>query len=410
MVVEHMPLQPLPTRRPIRLFLLAILVLICGCSNTRPFIRAREPLVLEAIPRAENAPDAITFFALGDWGTGRAKQQVVARGLNQVVQQIPNGRAVKPFVLGLGDNVYEHGLPQGWGNEETLRLLEGTFGKVYSDIMYEGKPVDFHIVPGNHDHSRKAGYGDVVQQETTAERIYQNWHFYPFAPESDSGSNDDENYRSLRAQNIRQIALPQTIDVETAGQLDIFALDTEIMLQLYADHDSTTLSKHWARLRQLVGQSTARWKMIMGHHPIRSHGKHGGFRKAIWWVPPLTLVTLADKLFFKRLQDLDHTASRTFQEALSGFMQEHKIFFYLSGHEHNLQMLEIAPQYYQIVSGSAAKLSSVTHGSDTILSVGAFGFTRIDIVGDTLRIEFLEVNPVTGSANPAAAFRFHTSR
>ena len=396
--------------QPVRLLLFVVPLLLNGCSDTKPFSRARAPLTLESTLHVPDSPDAITFFALGDWGTGETTQEVVARALKQAVNLIPNGRAVRPFVLGLGDNVYEHGLPQGWNNEETRSFLENTFGNVYADILYDGRPLDFHIVPGNHDHSPKDGYGDVVQQETTAERLYQNWHYYPIAPENDSGRNDEENYRGLRGLDIRHIALPQRLNLQTAAQLDIFALDTEIMLELYADNDSTTLAKHWQRLTQLVTQSTARWKLLMGHHPIRSHGKHGGFRKAIWWAPPFVLVTLADKFFFKRLQDLDHPANKRFQQELSHFMQEHDIPIYLSGHEHNLQLLEIAPRTYQIVSGSAAKLSSVTHGSDTIFSLGATGFTRIDIVGDTVHIEFIAVNAVTGRVNPAAAFRFHTSR
>ena len=94
--------------------LICLLLFLAGCSDTRPFIRKAAPDDLVQPGRPEDRPNhqnVLTFFALGDWGTGKGEQKAVAAALGKNVGEIPPGRKVAPFVLGLGDNVYEKGLP-----------------------------------------------------------------------------------------------------------------------------------------------------------------------------------------------------------------------------------------------------------------------------------------------------------
>ena len=151
--------------------LICFVLFLAGCSDTRPFIRKTTPDDLVQPGRPENRPNhrnVLTFFALGDWGTGGETQKAVAAGLKQEIAELPSGRNTAPFVLGLGDNVYEVGLPEGWNNPHATKLLERTFGNVYSDIKYDSQNVVFHIVPGNHDHNDIAGgiyfAGDIIHQ------------------------------------------------------------------------------------------------------------------------------------------------------------------------------------------------------------------------------------------------------
>ena len=61
-----------------------------------------------------DGPDVLTFYALGDWGTGDASQRRVGKALAIELDSLAPGRRVAPFVLGLGDNVYQKGLvPEG---------------------------------------------------------------------------------------------------------------------------------------------------------------------------------------------------------------------------------------------------------------------------------------------------------
>lgn len=385
--------------------LIYILLFLAGCGDTRPFLRKSAPEDLVQPGRPEDRPNhknVLTFFALGDWGTGDETQKAVAAGLKQEIEELPSGRNTAPFVLGLGDNVYEVGLPEGWNNPVATRLLERTFGNIYSDIKYDGQKVVFHIVPGNHDHNDIAGgidfAGDIIHQETTAERLYDNWKYYPIDPEKNTDTDDLENYQTLKDEDIYKLTIPQEIPIKTNGEISIIAIDTQVLLNLYESNNTDALQKHLNDLESFL-QNDSKWKFIIGHHPIKSHGKHAGFRKAIWWVPPIILITIIDKLFYKPLQDLDNKHYKKFIEDLSAIMQKKPFTFYLSGHDHSLQLLEVGKKNFQIVAGSASKLSEVTHKSDTIFSHSANGFTRFDITDKELWIEFFEVNVENSEIN-----------
>jgi len=86
-------------------------------------------------------------------------------------------------------------------------------------------------------------------------------------------------------------------------------------------------------------------------------------------------------------------------------MKKYPGSFYLAGHEHSLQFLEVGKNNLQIVSGSAAKVSGVTHKSDTIFSHSAYGFARFDITGEELWIELFEVNVENEEMNSTALFK-----
>jgi len=200
-----------------------------------------------------------------------------------------------------------------------------------------------------------------------------------------------ENYQALKKEDIGKLTIPQKIPIESAGKISVIAIDTQVMLNLYENSKTEVLQKHLNELESLL-QNDSKWKFLIGHHPIKSHGKHGGFRKAIWWVPPIILYTIVDILFIKRLQDIDNRYYKKLTKDLSTIMKKYPRAFYLAGHEHSLQFLEVGKHNFQIVSGSAAKLSGVSHKSDTIFSHSAYGFARFDITDEELWIEFFDVN------------------
>ncbi len=364
-----------------------------------------QPGRLEDRPNHENV---LTFYALGDWGTGKDKQKSVAQALQKNIEQIPPGRKVAPFVLGLGDNVYEKGLAEGWNNPTAIRQLEETFGTKYADVKYGGKNVTFHIVPGNHDHNGiaggKEGFGDIIHQETTAEGMYDYWEYYPIDPEKNSDTDDLTNYQALKDHDLDKLTIPQKLPIEADGKVSIIAIDTQVLLNLYQKSKKEDLQKHLNQLKSLL-QNNSKWKFIIGHHPIKTHGTHGGFRKAIFWVPPIILYTIIDKLFIKPIQDLDNSHYKKLIEDLGNIIKKYPRAFYLAGHEHSLELLEIDKKNFQLVSGSAAKLSGVGHKSDTIFSHAANGFTRFDVTDEELWIEFFEVDVENRALNSTALLK-----
>ncbi len=391
-----------------KVLLLTALLFCVSCSDRTPFTREGTGIRLREPGERPAGADVVTFFGLGDWGTGGQAQKAVASVLESEVARIPADKKLPPFVLGLGDNVYEKGLPRGWEKRsEAVARLEATFGKVYRPVRYAGQTINFHVVPGNHDYdsmlARFRDYGDVLHQETTAEALYSFWKYYPIAPEENPGGNDSTEYATLARESVATRALPEQIDIAANETIAIFAIDTEVLLELY-DKEDDRVRLHWQRLATLVSASHARWKMIIGHHPIRTHGKHGGFTRAFWWIPPLTIVPIVDKLLVKTLNDLDHPAYRRFQTDMAAFMDRNAVQVYLSGHDHSLQMLGIDDRHLQVVSGSAGKLSGTGHADDSYFSHSAYGFVRFDVVGDEMWVTFLAVDPQTATATGTTIF------
>lgn len=390
------------------IILASSLLALSACGDTKPFLREGFGVKFGEENNRPDYPDVLTFYALGDWGTGNENQKAVARGLQMDVDELPI-RAQRPFVLGVGDNVYENGLPEGWNNPEAIDLLHATFGDIYSQVRYQDEPLVFHVVPGNHDYAGlaggKNGFGDIIHQETTAERLYDWWRYYPIDDARNSDTNDSTNYARLKAENILEVTVPQVVETGAQSRLSVFAIDTQVLLNLYDTDNKETLQKHWDRLQELVRSNPASWTFIIGHHPIRSHGKHGGFRKWWWYVPPIIVAALVDKFFYKRIQDQDHPAYRKFRQDLGKFMQEHQIDAYLAGHEHNLQFIALGEKRFQIISGSAGKLSDVTHDDDTLFSHTSFGFVRFDLTDEEMWVEFFSSGPDQEEAKSTGLFK-----
>lgn len=401
------------------------ILLLLGCSDTAPFFRK----IMQGDPaQRPNHPEVVTFYALGDWGTGNDQQRAIAEALRQNVNEIPPGRKIPPFVLGLGDNVYNNGLPEGWNNPLAHQLLKKTFGDIYKDVKYEGKELVYHIIPGNHDHGGKVGgregWGDIIHQETTAEKLFEPyWKYYPINPEKNADTNDSTDYLALKKEDVFSLTLPETIVINNLNGVTFVALDTQVLLELYQKKDSEIIQRHWDRVEGLLDDEED-WKILFGHHPLKSHGRHGGFRPLVewtwsgtkgfikpWWIRPLTflwlpfLSTSLDQLFLKRLQDLDHSANKKFQKDLRHIMNKHDVQFYISGHEHSLQFLWIDNNTFQIISGSAGKLSPVTHKKDTLFSHAFPGFVRFDATKKELWVEFFQVDVKKSSYRSTALFR-----
>lgn len=390
------------------IWLLLVCSILANCSDTKPFMREGVNMKFGVLNERPTDETVLTFYALGDWGTGKANQKAVAAELEKNVKSLPANKTVAPFAVELGDNIYEDGLHAGWGNPLVEERLHKNFGGVYDEVKYDGENIDFHIIPGNHDYAgiatnEEISIGDIVHQETTAEKLYPNWKYYPIDPEKNSDTNDAENYQQLKEADIFELTTPEKIP--DTGPVDIFALDTQVLLDLYNGKNKSGLKLHWQKLQNLVTNSTAPWKVLIGHHPLKTHGTHGGYRSAFWYIPPMIIGLAIDKLFLRRLQDTDHGAYKAFQKDLTKFMKKNAVQFYLSGHEHNLQLLGIGDNAFQVVSGSAGKLTPLTHKSDTFFSLQKHGFVRFDVTEEELWMEFLAVEPETGTHHSAGLFR-----
>lgn len=267
---------------------------------TLPAFLQEPPPVFEAIP----ARRSIRVLAFGDFGTDGAEMKQTAAAA------VAYHRA-QPFDLGLtlGDNI----VPSGVTSTADPRW------KADWEDLYAPMGIPIFAVTGNHDW----GYSD----SPAAEILY--------------------------SQKSRTWRMPALYYSFTAGPVQFFALAT---------HALSETQLRW--LDRELDRSTARWKIVYGHHPIFSHGAHGdtpGFDQSL--LPVL----------------------------------KNRAQIYMVGHEHTMQHLKPEGGVHFIITGAAGQgIRPAQSGPRTLYSGSFYGFTVIEASAGQLTLRFVDTN---GTAN-----------
>ncbi|KAK1588543.1 hypothetical protein Q3G72_024455 [Acer saccharum] len=197
--------------------------------------------------------DSLSFLVLGDWGRrGDFNQSQVALQMGRIGEKLDID-----FVVSTGDNFYEDGL-----TGENDSNFEESFSNIYTANSLQKQ---WYSVLGNHDYR-----GDVLAQLS------------PFLRKIDS------RWLCLRS---------FIVDTELA---EIFFVDTTPFVKMYftneAGHkyDWRGINSRKAYISNLLKdldlalkESTAKWKIVIGHHAIRSIGHHGDTQELIKNILPL---------------------------------------------------------------------------------------------------------------------------
>lgn len=160
----------------------------------------------------QDVSNKLRFAVIGDWGDGSDDQAALGKQMVSVYQ-----KSSFDFVLGSGDNIYPNG---------AARHFVKKFEEPFSGLLKNH--VKFHTVFGNHD----------------VEEGRQDQCHYPLF------NMEGRHYYTLHRGN---------------GLVDIFMLDS-------TDYDLAQAGWFEDALRT----STARWKVVVMHHPLYSSGKKHG--------------------------------------------------------------------------------------------------------------------------------------
>lgn len=272
-------------------------------------------------PLPPRGPDEIDLVALGDWGADTPERAAVIARIVETTEGAPPA-----CVALLGDNFYREGIASA---------DDPRWRRDFEDCFPEARlPMPFYAVLGNHDHRGN------VQAQVEYTRRSSRWRMPArrYAFELPLGDSDQ--------------------------RAAFFALDTTPAV---AGERGDPAQVEWLE-RELSG-SNARWKIVLGHHPILSYGAHGGARR---------LGAVLEPLFAR-----------------------HGVQLYLSGHDHDLQLVRSPAGWRQIVSGSVSGTRSVSTGPGTEFASATPGFARLRLGVESAVVELVEAR-----RGPTAQFRF----
>ena len=226
------------------------------------------------------------------------------------------------FTISTGDNFYENGVQSA-----TDRQWQTSFEDVYTHPALAGP---WHVVLGNHD------YRGSPQAELDYARANPRWGM-------------PARYYTLRP----------------APFVEMFFIDTSPLVHSYrsnvhgaiaANVASQDVGAQLAWLDAALARSDAAWKIVVGHHTIRSGGsEHGDTPELVAMVLPI--------------------------------LQRRGVRIYLNGHEHDLQHIARDGVDF-ICSGAGSEVRPTGPTTGTRFALSRSGFAVVGLDRDVLNLEF----------------------
>nr|KYP61248.1 Purple acid phosphatase 3 [Cajanus cajan] len=266
-------------------------------------------------------PDAsLSFLVIGDWGRkGAYNQSQLAFQVGVIGQQLDID-----FVISTGDNFYDSGLT---GIDDPA--FEESFTKIYTASSLQKQ---WYSVLGNHDYR-----GNVEAQLSPVL------------------TNLDKRWLCMRS----FIKLRSFSFVDTTPFVDKYFTDPGD--HVYDWRDVWPRKRYISNLLKEVGlalqESNAKWKIVVGHHTIRSAGVHGDTEELVKHLLPI--------------------------------LEANNIDLFINGHDHCLQHITSLDSGIQfLTSGSGSK---AWRGVVMKLYYDGQGFMYVQVTQTEIEVVFYDV-------------------
>jgi hypothetical protein len=300
-----------------------------------------------------------------------------------------------PLIVWLGDNVYEHGVPRDPGAEG---LKEGTLSPVGRQYVQAAATIAVQaevalaaranavFVPGNHDWdagvTRRGPDGRVrVIEEGEVLRRYVEGR-------RAQGVGKGLDIRMLPPGGCPGPAMVE-LPIAPGARVRVAAIDTEWLLTNEPDRGCPssgscgpctpgTREAVYAALREITRQTQPEDALIVvGHHPLKSYGMHGG---QFFGKDPRSWLRWAAL----SAEDAPHPNNLRMRAGLADAFDAARgqPLLYAGGHDHNLQLIRMPSGPYVAVSGSAAKTDTVRAGGGTRFAHSEHGYMVVDFFED----------------------------
>jgi hypothetical protein len=386
-------------------------LVVTGCTRTAPYM---VPTLVSGEPVAAAVDQRLLL--IGDAGDPDPDGEPTLHALQKQVELLP----ARTTVVFLGDNVYETGMPEPTPIEGTVaeEILDEALLNLFASrrdserrVKAQVKAVDVRgaraiFIPGNHDWDQfgVGGWRRIRDLEAYVEQL--------------------ATAVSGRLELLPGGGCPGPVPVDVGRHARLIVLDTQWWLE-QGDKPTparnptgcshTTEADVAAALVALLrdARRAGREAVVVGHHPLRSRGPHGGYvapRVHLFplvmfgsyvpvfahWIPIPGLGTLmgtARAWFSPNPQDMSSSPNEHMRAALLRAMDEAAAtgaapLLYASGHEHSLQVFESdrGPRYLVVSGlGSHQKALPVGQDGDSLFADSHAtrpGFAKVDFLRD----------------------------
>jgi tartrate-resistant acid phosphatase type 5 len=267
----------------------------------------------------------LSFVVFGDWGwNGQNHQRELAATIGKEAANID-----AEFIVSLGDNFQVNGVRS---TQDPLWRL--SYEDVYTDVSLEK---NWYCVLGNHD------YHGNTQAEIDYTQVSRRW-------------NMPSHYYAVHKTSGKGVSV------------DLFFLDTPPLQRKYwaepGEYPDIAKQDTAAQLRWLdssLAASKATWKLVFGHHPVYSGGKHA-----------------------PELQDMPPRFAQRFEKG--------GVDAYFAGHDHHLEHIRQPGSKVNYFIDGAHSVRPVKPTPATDFAVSAPGFMTVTITKDTLRVRAVDVD------------------
>ncbi len=270
-----------------------------------------------------SSDDILSFLVIGDWGErGSSRQYRVARAMDREAPQ-----SAVDFIFTTGDNFYPAGV-----DSADAPAWKKNFENVYSQQHLRRLP--WYVSLGNHDYM-----GDIRAQIDYS-RVNPRWNL-PAAWYSRAFETG-----------------------ETTAEF--FVLDTTALVEFYhtrpekyhhIEEQDPGAQLNW--LRRVLALSNAHWKIVIGHHPVYSSGRHHG-----------------DTVDLKAV--------------LPSLFKSFNVAAYFSGHDHHLEHFKPDGNTHYFISGGGAGHRSTRNRAQARFAAASSGFARVELTPDAMRVAFID--------------------
>ncbi|WP_073141027.1 BamA/TamA family outer membrane protein [Chryseolinea serpens] len=316
---------------------------------------------------------AYTLYLVGDAG----EPEIVNQPLGKVLRRQAEQSGPNTTLLYLGDNVYPKGMPPEDARsraaaELTLKTQAG---------WIQGLGVRGIFVPGNHDwqRGRKNGQATLMNQQQFID--------------------------SLKDKNITLLprdACPGPVEIALPGNAVLVILDTQWFLHPWdkprgdeSPCDVKNGADAWIAINDIFARNAGKRVIVAAHHPLITHGEHGGVFTWQDHLFPLTAVKHnlyipmpvigsiypLYRKWFGDVQDTSHPLYKEMSSLIQNIMLQYPGSVYAAGHEHALQYL-VRDSLHMIGSGSGSKHTFVKMKKYSRFAAPVQGFVKFSIKND----------------------------